>query len=96
MSTFRIDSMISFVLSILSMSLTNQELINQNQIPIHAGVNLSYLNEEEQYLVYSVISEIKGAKIDMKKSALIRSSAKKEELTKDIVVGIIKGKVEKR
>ncbi|GKX31402.1 chromosome partitioning protein ParB [Vallitalea longa] len=73
-----------------------QELMDENQISIRAGVDLSYLNNEEQYLVHSVISEIENANIDMKKAALIRSEAKKDELTKDTVLDIIKGKVEKK
>lgn len=73
-----------------------QSCIDEGKIPIRGGVDLSYLQEEEQQLVYSVFAEIKGVKIDMKKSELIRLASKNKELTREIAADIIQGKINKK
>jgi ParB family chromosome partitioning protein len=73
-----------------------QNHIDKGQIPIRAGVDLSYIDDKEQNLVFAVMEELDSPKIDMKKANLIREASKSKKLTKDIARDIIKGKIEKK
>ncbi|MCG8540135.1 MAG: ParB N-terminal domain-containing protein [Clostridia bacterium] len=69
--------------------------IDEGQIPIRAGVDLSYINDKEQHLVLAVTEEL-SSKIDIKKASQIREASKNKKLTEDIARDIISGKIEKK
>lgn len=65
------------------------------KIPFFAAVELSYLAEEEQNIVESVISKNKF-KINLNKSKLLREGSEKKKLNTEVVFSILSGEVYKK
>ncbi len=59
-------------------------LVDLKKIPFVAGVDISFLNEEEQELVYERVSE-SGTGINMSQAAKLREYSGKKGLTKSMV-----------
>lgn len=55
------------------------ELLDEGNLGIYAGVELSYLSVEEQQMVYQYITN-NGLKVDMKKAKEIRSLSRQQKL----------------
>ena len=56
-----------------------KDLVDEGKIAMRAGVDLSYLSQENQEMVEAIISE-NTFKVDMKKAALLRKYEKEENL----------------
>lgn len=65
------------------------------EIPFFAAVELSYLAEEEQNIVESVIAKNKF-KINLNKSKLLREGSEKKKLNTEVVCSILSGEVYKK
>ncbi|MCD5413464.1 MAG: ParB N-terminal domain-containing protein [Clostridiales bacterium] len=72
-----------------------KELIDEGKIAMRAGVDLSYLSEENQEIVEAIISE-NTFKVDMKKASALRVSAKNRKLRWEKAVSIISGEWAKK
>lgn len=67
-----------------------KELLDEEKIAMRAGVDLSYLTEENQEMVEAIVSE-NTFKVDMKKAALLRQYDKEGKLNWDTAKQIISG-----
>ena len=67
-----------------------KELVDKGQIAMRAGVDLSYMSEDNQEMVEAIISE-NTYKVDMKKAATLKAYDKSKKLTWDKAVAIITG-----
>ena len=72
-----------------------KELVDEGKIAMRAGVDLSYLSDDNQEIVEAIISE-NTFKVDMKKAAKLRETDKKGKLTWDKASEIISGKDTKK
>lgn len=72
-----------------------KELVDKGQIAMRAGVDLSYMSEDNQEMVEAIISE-NTFKVDMKKAATLKSYDKSGKLTWDKAVAIITGEITKK
>ncbi|MGV8150041.1 MAG: hypothetical protein ACLKAN_13675, partial [Alkaliphilus sp.] len=72
-----------------------KELVDEGKIAMRAGVDLSYLSEENQEMVEALISE-NTFKVDMKKATKLRDVDKRGKLTWERAVEIISGAEEKK
>ncbi|GKX31403.1 hypothetical protein SH1V18_38830 [Vallitalea longa] len=68
-----------------------KEMVNQGKISMRAGVDLSYLSEDNQEMVEAIVSE-NTFKVVMKKASILRAYGKKDKLTWHKAVEIITGK----
>ena len=66
-----------------------KELIDDDQIAIRAGVDLSYIGKEGLDIIHAIITE-DHYKIDMKKATALRFADKKEPLTFKVANEVIK------
>lgn len=66
------------------------ELVDKGQIAMRAGVDLSYMSEDNQEMVDAIVSE-NTYKVDMKKAATLKAYDKSKKLTWDKAVAIITG-----
>ncbi len=67
-------------------------LVDEGKIAMRAGVDLSYLSQENQEMVEAIISE-DTFKVDMKKAALLRRYEKEDNLNWNTAKQIISGDV---
>lgn len=65
-------------------------LVDEGKIAMRAGVDLSYLSEENQEMVEAIVSE-NTFKVDMKKASLLRQYDKEGKLNWDTAKQIISG-----
>ena len=72
-----------------------KNLIDNGKVALRAGVDLSYLSEENQEIVEAIISE-NTFKVDMKKATLLRAYDKEGKLTWDTAKSIITGEAMKK
>lgn len=63
-------------------------LIDNNSIPLRAGVELSYLNDDTQKRLLEYI-EAYGTKIDLKAAALLRARSDNGDLTRDKIIALL-------
>lgn len=77
-------------LNYLSIELKN--LVDEGKIAMRAGVDLSYLSQENQEMIEAIISE-DTFKVDMKKAALLRRYEKEDNLNWNTAKQIISGDV---
>lgn len=77
-------------LNYLSTELKN--LVDEGKIAMRAGVDLSYLSQENQEMIEAIISE-DTFKVDMKKAALLRRYEKEDNLNWNTAKQIISGDV---
>jgi ParB family chromosome partitioning protein len=71
---------------------TLKDLVDEGKIAMRAGVDLSYLSEDNQEMVEAIISE-DTFKVDMKKAALIRRYERENKLNWNTAKQIISGEV---
>lgn len=69
-----------------------KDLVDEGKIAMRAGVDLSYLSEDNQEMVEAIISE-DTFKVDMKKAALIRRYERENKLNWNTAKQIISGEV---
>lgn len=69
-----------------------KDLVDEGKIAMRAGVDLSYLSQENQEMVEAIISE-NTFKVDMKKAALLRKHEKEGNLNWNTAQKIISGDV---
>jgi ParB family chromosome partitioning protein len=69
--------------------------VDNNKIPLNAGVDISYLTEDEQELLID-LQEEKWNKIDLKKSGHLKKFSKSEKLTEENMRMILAGDIEKK
>lgn len=67
-----------------------KDLVDEGKIAMRAGVDLSYLSQENQEMVEAIISE-NTFKVDMKKAALLRKHEKEGNLNWNTAQKIISG-----
>lgn len=72
-----------------------KDRLDIEEIPFFAAVELSYLVEEEQNIVESVITKNKF-KINLNKSKLLREGSEKKKLNTEVVCSILSGEVYKK
>lgn len=72
-----------------------KDRLDIEEIPFFAAVELSYLAEEEQNIVESVIAKNKF-KINLNKSKLLRDDSEKKKLNTEVVCSILSGEVYKK
>lgn len=68
-----------------------KDKIDNNEIPFMAGVDLSFLKEDEQEIVESILDDF-GYKIDLKKSGILKSYSRGKNFIYDKVYEVISGK----
>lgn len=68
-------------------------LVDDGTIPLRAAVNISYLNEDVQYML---IKFAKIYKLDIKKSEQLREYAKLKELDQLTVIKILTGRIDNK
>ena len=66
------------------------DLVDEDILPLIAGVELSYLKHEEQQTVYGFFFNEKRAKLDLKLSTRIREFSKTNEITTEALERLIK------
>lgn len=76
----RIDSLISKL----------KERIDNDEIPLYAGVNLSFLKESEQAIVEDILLS-HNFKMDLKKSEALKELSQNKKLTYEKAYGILSG-----
>ncbi|WZL72079.1 ParB N-terminal domain-containing protein [Clostridiaceae bacterium 35-E11] len=69
-----------------------KDLVDEGKIAMRAGVDLSYLSQENQEMVEAIISE-NTFKVDMKKAALLRKYEKEGNLNWNAAKQIISGDI---
>lgn len=69
-----------------------KDLVDEGKIAMRAGVDLSYLSQENQEMVEAIISE-NTFKVDMKKAALLRKHEKEGNLNWNTAKQIISGDI---
>jgi len=67
-----------------------KDLVDEGKIGLYAGVDLSYLSDDNQEMVEAIISE-HTFKVDMKKAATLRAFDNSKTLTWEKAVAIISG-----
>lgn len=72
-----------------------KELVDEGKVAMRAGVDLSYLTEDNQEMVEAIISE-NTFKVDMKKASTLRIYDKNKQLTWDTAKAIISGEINKK
>ncbi|OSA94621.1 UNVERIFIED_ORG: chromosome partitioning protein ParB [Clostridium botulinum] len=72
-----------------------KELLDKGEISIRAGVDLSYLSEEQQNMIVEITAE-NNYKIDMKKAEVIRDYSEKGKLNEKTAYSILSGELNKR
>lgn len=72
-----------------------KQLVDESKVAMRAGVDLSYLSEDNQEMVEAIISE-NTFKIDMKKATSLRVYDKNGKLTWDTAKAIISGEINKK
>lgn len=70
-----------------------QKLVDENRIPLISAVDVSYLSEDEQQIIYEAIEAL-GAKLRPKIAELLRQRG--GELTADLVEQLIDSMIEKK
>ncbi len=65
-------------------------MVDEGKIAMRAGVDLSYLSEENQEMIHAIVSE-DMFKVDMKKASMIRISEEEGKLNWDTAKAIITG-----
>ena len=70
-----------------------QKLVDENRIPLISAVDVSYLSEDEQQIIYEAIEAL-GAKLRSKMAELLRQRG--GELTADLVEQLIDSMIEKK
>ncbi|MBE6905942.1 MAG: ParB/RepB/Spo0J family partition protein [Ruminococcaceae bacterium] len=63
-------------------------MVDGNELPLRAGIELSYLNKETQARLLEYI-EAYHAKIDLKAAELLRASSYKGDLTRDKIISLL-------
>jgi ParB family chromosome partitioning protein len=81
---------ISRYLRINELSAPLKDLVDEGKIAMRAGVDLSYISQENQEMVEAIISE-NTFKVDMKKAALLRKHEKEGNLNWNTAQKIISG-----
>ena len=69
-----------------------KDMVDEGKIAMRAGVDLSYLSEDNQEMLEAIISE-NTFKVDMKKAALLRSYENEGKLNWNTAMKIISGDV---
>ena len=72
-----------------------KNLVDKGQVAMRAGVDLSYLSNDNQEMLEAIISE-NTFKVDMKKASTLRAFDKSGKLTWDKAVAIISGEDTKK
>lgn len=72
-----------------------KNLVDEGKVAMRAGVDLSYLSNDNQEMIEAIISE-NTFKVDMKKVASIRIYDKNGQLTWDTAKAIISGEINKK
>lgn len=72
-----------------------KEFLDKGEISIRAGVDLSYLSEEQQNMIVEITAE-NNYKIDMKKAEVIRDYSEKGKLNEKTAYSILSGELNKR
>lgn len=86
---------ISRYLRIAELSKDFSRLLDNGEIGIYVGVELSYLSDAEQDMVYRYITE-NGLKIDMKKAKAIKELSKQKRLNDFSLPSVWQGKTKKK
>ena len=66
--------------------------VDKNEIPLLAGVTLSYLSNDEQHLLEDILEE-HVFKLDVNKSKCLRTYSEKKQLSEDKIYKILKGEM---
>ncbi len=72
-----------------------KEFIDSEEISIRAGVDLSYLLDEEQILIADILTS-NEFKIDMKKAETLRAFSEGNKLNEEIAYSILSGELNKK
>ena len=70
-----------------------KDLVDDNRIPLVSAVEVSYLSEDEQHIIYEAIEAL-GAKLRPRMAELLRQRG--GELTADLVEQLINSMIEKK
>lgn len=68
------------------------DMIDDEKIPVNAGVPISHLSLNEQIQLYEILSELK-CRVDIEKGELLKSYSKQSKLTPDTIQDILNGKI---
>ncbi|GAA0179023.1 hypothetical protein SH2C18_19770 [Clostridium sediminicola] len=72
-----------------------KDRLDMEEIPFTASVTLSYLTEENQYIVEIILSE-HNFKVDMKKAESLRAYSEAKKLNEDTAYAILSGELNKK
>ena len=72
-----------------------QDRLDEEEIPFFASVELSYLTNEEQYMIEVILSE-NNFKVDMKKAETLRSYSENKKLNQETAYSILSGDLNKK
>lgn len=81
---------ISRYLRINELNTPLKELVDESKIGLYAGVDLSYMSQENQEMIEAIISE-NTFKVDMKKAAMLRQYDQEGKLNWETAKSIISG-----
>ena len=71
-------------------------LVDDGSIPFMAGVDISYLSLEHQQLLLKYLTELKGVKLDLKKSGQLKAEAIKNTLNDTVLLDILTDRYKKQ
>ncbi len=83
--------MVSRLLRIDKLTGELKQKVDADKIPFMAGVNLSFLNEDEQETVENIL-ESHGFKVDLKKSETLKTMSQNRNFNQDKVHAVLSGK----
>lgn len=64
-------------------------MVDEGSVPFIAGVDLSYLSDEQQQMLVKNLSVLKGVKLDLKKAKQLKEAVFKEKLTETTMMDIL-------
>jgi ParB family chromosome partitioning protein len=68
-----------------------KKLIDDNKVPFLAGVELSYISQQEQNDLFDILRQDENLKLDIKKAELLRAHSKEKKLTSKLIEDILSG-----
>jgi ParB family transcriptional regulator, chromosome partitioning protein len=71
------------------------EIVDSGQIPLRAAVDLSYIRNDEQIMIFEAV-KTQNSKIDMQKAQMLRNHSESGNLTEEKITAILSGEFNKR
>jgi ParB family transcriptional regulator, chromosome partitioning protein len=71
------------------------DMVDDNQISVRPAVDLSYIKNDEQHLIFEAV-KTHNFKVDMQKAQALRNNSESGNLTEDKIAAILSGELNKR